>query len=128
MALDANKELAYRAIELWLTGNANAADTFMAPDYTNHQDSEVGVDSAPRNLGLAEFKAVIGKFNSAFSDDKVTSRMQVAEGGPFLDEQPTKKTIRWDSVEIVRIENGKIAETWVTWDKYGMFKQIELIR
>jgi len=141
MSLEENKKIAYRAIELWVSGNADNPDAFVSPDYVNHQDSEVGLDAAPLHMGLAHWKAVIKDFRKAFTHVKVTSCMQVAEGdkvathvslsavhsGTFINEMPTNHTIRWDSVEIVRIENGMIMETWVTWDKFDMFQQIGII-
>ena len=141
MSLEDNKKLAYRAIELWLSGNTDDPAEFMSPDYVNHEDSEVGLDAAPLSLGLAHWKAVIADFRKAFSDVKVTSCRQVAEGdmvathvsltavhpGTFINETPTNNKIHWDSVEFARIENGMIMETWVTWDKFDMFQQIGII-
>lgn len=141
MSLEENKKIAYRAIELWVSGNADDPAEFMSPGYVNHEDSEVGLDAAPLHLGLDHWKAVIAGFHKAFSDVKVTSCRQVAEGntvatqvglsaihtGTFVNEMPTNNKIRWDSVEFVRIENGKIMETWVTWDKFDMFQQIGII-
>ena len=140
--LEANKKIAYEAIELWLSGTKVKPEAILAPDYTNHQDTRVGFGTEPPTWTMAKFKAELKKYHAAFSDVKVTSRVQVAEGdmvatrvvlsavhtGTYIDEPPTRKTIHYDSVEIVRIKDGKIAETWETWDKYGMFKQIGLIK
>ena len=140
--LEANKKLAYEAIELWLSGTKVKPEAIFTADYKNHVDSQVGPKSGPQLRRLAEFKADLARFHAAFSDVKAMSRSQVAQGdmvatrvvlsavhsGSFLNEKPTGKTIRYDSVEFVRIKDGKIAETWVTWDKYSMFQQIGLIK
>ena len=140
--LEANKMVAYQAIELWLSGTKVTPEEVMAPDYINHLDSQVGDTSAPRSRGLAAFKEEERRFHAAFSDVKVTAKVQVAQGdlvathvnlsalhvGSYVDEPPTRKTIYYDSVEFTRIEDGKVVETWVTWDKYALFRQIGLIK
>ena len=140
--LAANKKVAYEAIELWLSDTNIKPESIMAPDYVNHLDSQIGDKSASQARSIDAFKEELAKFHAAFSDVKVTSKLQVAEGnmvstrvqlsavhsGSYLGEKPTGKTINYDSVEFTRIENGKVTETWVTWDKYAMFKQIGLIQ
>lgn len=140
--LEANKKVAYEAIELWLSGSKIKPEAIMAPDYVNHLDSQVGGNSAPQTRALEAFKEELAKFHAAFSDVKVTSKLQVAEGdmvstrvrlsavhsGSYLGEKPTGNTISYDSVEFTQIEDGKVTETWVTWDKYAFFQQIGLIK
>jgi hypothetical protein len=38
----------------------------------------------------------------------------------------TGKQIAWTGAQIDRFEGGKIAETWVNWDKSTMFQQLGL--
>lgn len=139
--LEGNKILAMKAIELWTSENSVDASELLAPDYVNHLDSEVGFETETKIRNFEAFKKEITKYHQAFTDVTVEESMQVAQGdtvatrvqlsavhsGSYLGEKPTGKTIQYDSVEFTRIENCKVSETWVTWDKYAMFYQIGLI-
>jgi predicted ester cyclase len=37
---------------------------------------------------------------------------------------PTGRRIEWMGIELARIENGRIAENWVSWDMSGMLQQL----
>lgn len=140
-SLEQKKELAYEAIELWLSGTDVDASTVLAPGYTNHLDSAVGRITTDQVRDVAAFEKEVAKFHAAFTDVQALSRMQVAEddmvatrvqlsavhSGSYLGEEATGNTITYDSVEFTRIADCKVAETWVTWDKYAMFYQIGLI-
>ncbi|AWF81960.1 hypothetical protein BTJ40_14625 [Microbulbifer sp. A4B17] len=131
-----------QAIGLWMSGNKVDPDTILSPNYVNNLDSATTTSAAPQKRDLQEFKAEVAKFHNAFKDVKTINTMQVAEGdlvsthvtvsaqhvGSFMGEPPTNKTITWDSVEFVRIKDGKIVEAWVTWDKYGFLKQLGLLK
>lgn len=139
---EADKKVAYESIELWLSGTTLKPEDVMAPNYVNHLDSQIGHGDAPQQRDLEALKEDLAQFHAAFTDVHVTSKEQVAEGdmvatrvvlsavhsGSYLGEEPTGKTITFDSVEFTRVENGKIVETWVTWDKYGLFQQIGLVK
>lgn len=139
--VEANEKVAYQSIELWMSGSTVKPENIVAQNYINHADSAVSQQSGSRARDLATLKKELKQFHAAFSDVHVTSKEQVAQGnmvatrvvisavhsGPFLGAKPTGKTVTYDSVEFTRIEDGKIAETWVTWDKYGLFEQIGLI-
>ncbi|MER6346264.1 ester cyclase [Streptomyces sp. NPDC001595] len=42
---------------------------------------------------------------------------------PFFGQQPTGREIRWTSIEVYRIERGRIAERWVQADTTGLMRQ-----
>ncbi|WP_444921781.1 ester cyclase [Microbulbifer sp. CnH-101-G] len=140
--LEANKKLAMQAIDWWLSGTDIDPATIFAPNYVNHLDSATNYTAGPQKRNLQEVKAEVDKFHAAFKDVKILNKMQVAEGnlvathvviranhvGSFMGEPPTKKTVTYDGVEFVRIKDGKITETWVTWDKYGFLKQMGAIK
>lgn len=44
--------------------------------------------------------------------------------GPFLGIEPTGKEVSWTSIEIFRLENGKIVERWVQADTAGLMRQL----
>ncbi len=41
--------------------------------------------------------------------------------------KPTGKKVTLTGIEIHRIENGRIAESWTNWDQYGLMQQIGVI-
>ncbi|WP_226648072.1 ester cyclase [Microbulbifer variabilis] len=140
--LQENKKIAMQAIELWLSGTNINPEAIFASDYINNLDSATNSSAGPQKRNLKEFEEEVKKFHSAFEDIKLLNSMQAAEGdlvsthviisakhnGSFMGETPTKKTITWDAVEFVKIKDGKIKETWVTWDKYGFLKQLGILK
>ncbi|BBM04062.1 ester cyclase [Microbulbifer sp. GL-2] len=140
--LQDNKKIAMHAIEIWKSDSKADLTTIFASNYVNNLDSSVSTEVGPQKRNLKEFEAEVTKFRAAFKDMKLLNTKQVAEGdmvathvmisakhvGSFMGETPTNKTITWDAVEFVKIENGKIVETWVTWDKYGFLKQIGILK
>ncbi|WP_444884398.1 ester cyclase [Microbulbifer sp. PSTR4-B] len=140
--LEENKKTAMQAADLWHSGSKVNPDSILAPNYINNLDSATNLSIGSQKRNLNEFKAEVAKFHTAFKNVKLIDSMQVAEGdlvathvkvsanhtGSFMGETPTNKTITWDAVEFVKIKDGKILETWVTWDKYGFLKQIGVLK
>ena len=68
--------------------------------------------------------------------------MQIAEGdmvatqfvssgsqkGEIMGVPATGRKASWTGIVIDRIANGKIAETWVNWDKFGMLQQLGAVK
>ncbi|HUC17052.1 MAG TPA: ester cyclase [Acetobacteraceae bacterium] len=136
MSLEQNKDLARRAIALWSTGEMDSASEIFTPDYINHQPHST--DDAHAIHGLEKWKDFIIDFRRAFPDLHDTIEDQVAEGdrvvtrftsagthkGKGMNLPPSNKKIRWSGIAIDRIATGKIAESWVVWDKFGMLEQL----
>ncbi|MEM8551633.1 MAG: ester cyclase [Pseudomonadota bacterium] len=134
------EKIAYESILLWTKGSELTPEEVFAPDYVNHVDTPISAD-APSSRDMAALEQELAKYHAAFSDVEITSSEQLAEGnmvatrvvisakhtGSFVGEEPTGKTVTYDSVEFSRIEDGKIAETWVTWDKFGLYRQINAL-
>ncbi|GAB2881120.1 ester cyclase [Microbulbifer echini] len=139
--LEKNKKIAMQAVEWWLSGSDIDPKTIFSANYVNNLDSATNPSAGPQKRNLKEVEKEVEKFHSAFKDVKLLKIMQVAEGdlvathvviranhvGSFMGEPPTKKTVTYDGVEFVKIENGKIIETWVTWDKYGFLRQMDAL-
>lgn len=138
MSLDVEKDLSRRGIAMW-AGGATIDTTIFAPDYANHQ--EPLADGGTRTIDLAAWVAVVEANHQAFPDLSVEIMMQVAEGdrvathwrfsatqtGTYEGQAATGKNVSWTGIQIDRFADGKIAESWVVWDKYTMFKQLDLI-
>ena len=87
---------------------------------------------------LDAFKDFIRNDRNAIPDQKLNVKMLVAEGdlvafwatytgtqtgqmGPF---PPTGKSANLDFAGVHRVENGKVVETWVTWDNITVLGQL----
>ena len=139
MAIDENKTLSRRQIEMWQSGYTDDPNLFLAENYINHQESDVEAD---QSRDLQTWKDLVAGFHTAFSDSQVEVLMQIAEGdrvatrwritathtGPYMDlAEATNNRFSWTGVLIDRIEGDKIAETWVDWDQYRFFQGMGLI-
>jgi predicted ester cyclase len=139
MSLDDNKALSLRAIKMWGSDNTDGAAAIFSEDYVNHQESDV--EGGVQTRGLGRWKQLVDEFHKSFSEVTALSTMQIAEAdrvatrfefsavhtGEFMGAQPTGNRLTWTGVQIDRLENGKIVESWVAWDKYRFFQGIGLV-
>lgn len=137
--LEANKALALEAQKLWDTGLKVSADDILAKTYVNHQDTDrvSGLQTMDRDAYLA----VIEDFERTFSPSQVTIHFQVAEGdkvstmwsntitfsSEFMGVEPTNQQYTYHGIQIDRIEDGRIVESWVNWDKFDLFNDLGLV-
>ena len=134
-----NKQLARRSLEFWASGNSDDVDEVFAASYVNHQ--EPSIEGDVKDLGLSDWKALVAGHHAAFSQSAVRILMQIAEGdlvatrwefsvrhtGDYAGHAATGKTAVWTGIEIDRIEDGRIVESWVDWDKYRQLEMLGLI-
>jgi ketosteroid isomerase-like protein len=117
-----NMALARRFMEARVTGNLEAVDQMMAPDYVNHT-SPLSVQDPDRqgvNLAIAQISAAISYPTISFEDqiaaaDKVVSHFVVHathDRGELMGIAPTGRELTWMAIFIHRISEGKIAEEW----------------
>jgi predicted ester cyclase len=140
MSLDKQKRLSRRSLEMWASNSTDRPDEVFAANYVNHQepDAKGGV----KTVDLAGWKKIVAENRRAFSDFQVRVLMQVAEGdlvatrwqfsatqtGEYLGHPPTGRRATWTGVQIDRFENGRIAESWVDWDKYRLFEALGFLK
>lgn len=129
-----NKELVKKTFEIVANGNYDGMDYYIAQDYVRHCQAtpELVIES------LDAFKDFIRNDRKAVPDQKLNVKMLVAEGdlvafwatytgtqtgqmGPF---PPTGKSANLDFAGVHRVENGKVVETWVTWDNITILGQL----
>jgi predicted ester cyclase len=132
--LEENKALAHRLGEVINARRFDLLDEFVAADMKRHCEATPGVSVS----NLDEFKQFLRQDAAVFPDSVQTLKHMVAEGdtvavwatyegtqkgqmGPF---PPSGKRLRSDFAAFVRIENGKIAELWVTWDNLSGLVQL----
>jgi len=59
--------------------------------------------------------------------DKVVARITVTgthRGGNDAGLAPTQKRVQTNGIEVFRLEDGKLAEHWATFDALGMLRQL----
>ena len=135
MSAEANKEVVRKVIEEG-TNRKNLAvfDELVSPSFIDHEaGSEPG--------GPEDEKELLSSVAQAFPDwqweieemlaveDKVITRY-VARGthrGAFMGVPPTGVEVAFTGINIVRIEEGKIVESWGNSDQLGWMRQIGVI-
>ena len=62
-------------------------------------------------------------------DDKVAFRVTITatHGGEIFGAAPTGKSLSWDGMGILRIENGRLAEFWWMPDLFTLMQQLGLV-
>lgn len=139
MSLHGHKETSRHALEMWSSNKADRSEEVFGENYVNHQEPDIrgGVS----NINLKGWKDLVNGFHKSFSNAQLEVLSQIAEGelvatrwaitatqtGDYLGHAPTNKTVTWTGVEIDRFEDGKIAESWVDWDKYRFFDELGLV-
>jgi predicted ester cyclase len=91
--------------------------------------------------GVEEVEAIFDMFHSAFADFRVDVLEQLAEGdkvmtykvfsgthtGEFQGIPPTGRTVRFDVMDIVRLDGGQIIEHWGVVDQLGLLRQLGVL-
>lgn len=139
LALEDMKEVARTSIEMWTASATIDPSAVFTSTYVNHQ--EPLADGGVRSIDSATWAQIVETNHKAFPDLTVEVLTQVAEGdqvattwrfsgtqkGAYEGRAPTGKTVSWAGAQIDRFEGDKIAESWVYWDKFTLFKTLGLI-
>lgn len=132
--IEQNKALARSFGEAMNTRQFDLLDKIVAPDFLRHCQATPEVDVR----SLQGFKEFLKQDATVFPDSIQTLKHVLAEGdlvavwatyegtqrgqmGPF---PPTGKKMQVDFGAILRVENGMIAELWVTWDNMAALAQL----
>jgi predicted ester cyclase len=108
--------------------------------HQNHRDFDTAGGRGSKDL--KGWKDLLKSYHEAFSNSKVDILSQIVEDdmvatrwratadhtGKFGSHPPTRKKSTWTGVTIDRFDNGKIAESWINWDKYSFLKGFGLIK
>jgi steroid delta-isomerase-like uncharacterized protein len=131
-----NKAVARRFFEIFEEGNVDALDEVVAPDAVDHDPY-----NPHANEGLEGAKKTIAMYREAFPDIHFEIAEQLADGdkvatrwegtgtheGTLMGIEPTGKRSTTRGIGIDRIEDGKIVESWNSWDVLGMMQSIGAI-
>lgn len=137
--LAANRAIGRRVLlELWGQGKLELADELYAPGYIDHvgRGPEPGRVSGPEGI-----KQAVIMFRTAFPDLHYTVEEEMAERdlvmtrfsargtnkGPFLGNRPTGRVVNYTGFDLNRILDGKIVESWVSYDALALLQQIGLV-
>lgn len=133
--LEANKAVARRySEEVGNKGNLSVIDEVLAENYVRHCQA-----TGPDIHGREAMKALYREWRTTFPDYHETIEVALGEGdflaayitvrgtqkgsmGPF---PPSGKVMDCKAVGIHRLENGRIAETWVAWDNMAALAQLD---
>jgi predicted ester cyclase len=133
-----NKAVVYRLHNEISNGNLDIFDELLAPNYIRHCQA---MSSEFQDLrGIDTYKFFMQDFLKGIPDCKDSVHFVMAEGdlvsyvmsttgtqtGPLGTLPASNKEFELISIVIHRFENGKIAESWVSWDNVAMLTQLGL--
>jgi steroid delta-isomerase-like uncharacterized protein len=129
-----NKAVIRRFLDAWNSRQPEAFDDLIAPDVVRHCQATPG--AAVRSLDQP--KEFLRQDTAVFPDSVQTITHLVAEGdlvatwstyegtqkGPMGPFPPSGVKAKFDFGAVFRIESGKIAEWWVTWDNMSILRAL----
>ena len=127
-----NKQVMHIFVDLFESGDWDGFDQVIASDCVLHYPSGIDV------VGLDAMKAGWKVHFGSMQDMSVTPVAEICEGdllmefyaftanytGEYLGQQVSELPIKYNQVEIVRVENEKIVEWWVEMDRLWMAEQL----
>lgn len=130
-----NKEIARQMCEeAYSKGKTELLDQYCASNYVNHDPVAGDIDKEAE-------KRSIQLLRTAFPDLRIELLNAVEEGnllatqwratgthqGDFMGTPASGREVRFEGVDLVRIENGKIVESWVFYDTLGFMQQLGIV-
>ena len=120
--------------EVFNAGNVALIDELFAPDFVDHDPS----NPLP---GLEGVRQLVSMYRGAFPNLRLTIEDEITEGdrvvtrftgrgthkGSLMGIPPTGKRVTITAIDILRFENGRIAEHWGNQDLLGMMRQLGVI-
>ena len=125
MSEENNKSIVRRIWqEVWQEGNLATIDALIDLDHVLHaypEDLDYGT-------GVEGFKRLVSTSRANWSDGQLTIDDLIAED----DKVVTRYTLRMPTamttgIWIDRIQDNKVVESWVDWDRLGFFRQLGII-
>jgi steroid delta-isomerase-like uncharacterized protein len=130
---EANKDLIRRYQEAYNSGDLDALDKILAPDWTTN-NWPVGVPQSiesakqfQRDVALQVFPDLQFVTQDLFAEgDRVAQRhlLRGTHKGEFMGLPPTGRVIETGGISIFRMADGRIVEHWAFADELGFFHQI----
>ena len=132
-----NAEISRRIFEdVWNRKNLSAVDDLMSADYVHHDPSSPVVPS-----GVDGYKQFVNYYMNAFPDAHFTIDDAFTDGenevtrwtvigtheGELAGMSRTGRRFSVTGISIGRVVNGKITESWNSWDALGMMQQLGVV-
>ncbi|HVC32937.1 MAG TPA: ester cyclase [Chloroflexota bacterium] len=132
-----NAAIVQRVVEeIWNGGELGLADDLVASDYVNHYGLISDLVRGPEAI-----KVSVALYRAAFPDFQITAHHLIAQGetvalcwtawNPRSDGRAAiaSRTTRGDltGMTFCRLVEGKIAESWTSWDTAGVLRQIGVL-
>ena len=122
--------------EMLTKGNLDKMDDYVTDDVVDHEEGMPGQPEGKE--GVAFF---VNTMRDAFSDIKATSEVTLESGdlacarctitakhtGEFMGVPASNKSVEIETIDIIRIEDGKCAEHWGVADMMSVMQQIGAI-
>ena len=133
MSAEANKAVVRRLVEdLFNTGDVGIADEVLAGDYVDHSASHPeapGRENVKRSVSewLAAFPDTVSVAHDVVAEDaKVAARWttRATHRGEFMGIAPTGNRIDVTWFGVFRLSEGKIVESWDTFNVVEMMRQL----
>jgi steroid delta-isomerase-like uncharacterized protein len=125
-----NKALVNRYSEAWSKGDIEALKEILSPDYVRHVSGgymslEETIESIKQQMEMLPDRTSIAQDTIA-KGDKVISRyiFRGTHEGDTEGLPATGNTIEINAIKIVRVENGKIVESWEAGDTLSYALQL----
>jgi steroid delta-isomerase-like uncharacterized protein len=122
--------------EMFTKGNLDKIDELVTDDVVDHEE---GMPGQPE--GKEGVRFFVNAMRGAFSDLKATCDVTLDSGdlacarvtitgkhtGEFMGVPASDKSVEIESIDIIRIEDGKCAEHWGVTDIMGLMQQLGAI-
>lgn len=122
--------------EVFEGGNLDLIEDLFAPDYVLHDPVLPEEVRGPEGI-----ERYVSMNRAAYPDTSFTIEDQLAEGdevvtrwtgrgthrGELMGIPPTGKGVTVTGIEVDRVSDGKMRETWVNYDALGMMQQLGVV-
>jgi steroid delta-isomerase-like uncharacterized protein len=122
--------------DFWGKGDESLVEELFAETLVDHNPA--GNDLPPGREGMRQ---ALANFRTAFPDLTTSLEHLIAEGdkvvlrwrargtheGDLMGIPATGKQVTLSGIDILRIENGKIAERWAEYDNLGLLQQLGVV-
>ena len=136
MSAEENKATVRRAYdEGWNQGHIAVFDDLLATDFIQHRPPpQPPADRETLKHAVVSFRAAFPDLHIAVDDmiaegEKVVVRMTMrgTHRAEFMGMPPTGNSINVPGIVVLRMANGKAAESWIVLDSLGMMQQLGAI-
>ena len=119
--------LVRRYFEAWEEGSADALQDVVDPGYSGHLTALAGTEERDRDTLAEQIEAHARVFEDrqfdvediVASGDEVAARVHMRAS-----HAETHRTAEMDGFVFFRVEKGRIAEEWSSWDYLGLARQL----